>query len=157
MHHWRPLLRAYALTGEDRFAAKVAAELDDWIARCPPPPMDVEPRVFHTTIPWHMLEVGLRLYGSWSEIPRYLVGTRWLDEDRASRLTASIIAHAERLSAFSPQLWPDAAHNHYLIEMVGLLYASALLPPQPPNANGSQSGANRDPAPTCTGIDPQSR
>src|SRR5690606_33316102 len=58
MLHWIPLLQAYALSGEARYAEKVVTELDDWLERCPPPPLDAPVKAYDRVNPWRMLEVG---------------------------------------------------------------------------------------------------
>src|SRR5688572_1517400 len=39
MMHWKTLLQAHALTQDERYARKVAGELDDWITRAVQPPL----------------------------------------------------------------------------------------------------------------------
>lgn len=150
MPHWLPLLQAWALTGEDRFAEKVAAELDNWIATAPMPKpsetlrtLEDVRRYFNREDPWRALEVGIRMYSSWPAVLRFLAGTRWLEGSRAERFARSVADHAEVLADYSPLLWPDADHNHYMMEMLGLLYASLMLP-EHPRSNAWRALAVRD-------------
>lgn len=126
MGHWQTMLRAWLLTGDARYPRKVVAELDSWIATCVRPPLVKEN---YTTIePWRALEVGIRMGGSWPFMLRALAGTEWMPADRLARLAVTLHQHGEVLSTITPQLWPTAAHNHFLFEMTGLLSLATLLP-----------------------------
>lgn len=126
MGHWQTMLRAWLLTGDAVYPRKVVAEIDGWIATCPRPALD---KANYTTIaPWRALEVGIRMGGSWPFMLRALAGTEWMLADRLTRLAVTLHQHGEVLSTITPQLWPTAAHNHYLFEMTGLLSLATLLP-----------------------------
>ncbi len=135
MMHWKTLLQAHALTGDERYAAKVGVELDDWIARTPPPSFrhpDGRPNLEIGTNagppPWRELEVGIRMFDSWPVVFEQLAGTRHLPRERLARLTASVAQHGESIALLSPLLWPDADHNHYFMEMLGLLAIGVYFP-----------------------------
>lgn len=134
MMHWKTLLQARALTGDERFAAKVAAELDDWITTAVQPPLrhaDGAPAPEIGTNagppPWRALETGIRLFDSWPVVFEQLD----LAPGLRARLAGSVAQHAAELSLLSPLLWPEADHNHYFMEMLGLLAAGVYFPDQP--------------------------
>ena len=132
MGHWPVLLRAYALTGEHRFAAQVTTELTDWIEQCPRPAINTEReaayRAFYQADPWRSLEAGIRLYETWPWIVAHLADNDLLTPDLVARLAVSIHEHAEVLAEICPVFWPRADHNHYLMENLGLLSAAAMMP-----------------------------
>ncbi|HEX2862573.1 MAG TPA: heparinase II/III family protein, partial [Lacunisphaera sp.] len=134
MMHWKTLLQAHALTKDERYARKVATELDDWIARA------VQPSLRHangapnpevaTNVgppPWRALEVGIRMFDSWPVVFEQLE----LDAAARSRLAGSVAQHGAELSLLSPLLWPEADHNHYFMEMLGLLGIGGYFPDLP--------------------------
>ncbi|HYD83905.1 MAG TPA: heparinase II/III family protein, partial [Opitutus sp.] len=128
MMHWKTLLRAHALTGEEHYAAKVVDELDDWIARARAPHFrhdDGTPNPHAVSNagppPWRSLEIGIRMFDTWPVVVEHLAGTAHLPPARLARLAESVTQHAEALSLLTPLLWPDADHNHYFMEMLGLL------------------------------------
>ena len=127
MHHWIPLLRAFSLTGEGYYAQKVVDEFRDWRESCPRLSM-ASPGEFHGVHPWRALEVGIRMFDSWTAVIPHLLGTEFLSPDFLAEFAASVFEHGEVLFHISPQLWPEAAHNHYLMENLGLLSLSCLFP-----------------------------
>jgi hypothetical protein len=132
MFHWPTLLRAHVLTGDDRYARKVVDELDDWLRRCPRPPIDRDTgaayRDFYAANAWRSLEAGIRMYESWPVVLEHLAGTHLLNDDLLARLVVSLHEHAEVLADICPIFWPRADHNHYLMENLGLLSICALVP-----------------------------
>jgi len=139
MFHWIPLLRAFSLTGDPRYAQKVVDELQDWIKSCPRPPITSvshsdtsDPwqvlRRFNSADPWRTLETGIRMFASWPLILPHLLDTDFLTSSLLADYTASIFEHGEVLYHIAPQLWPHAEHNHYLMENLGLLELSVLFP-----------------------------
>lgn len=138
MMHWKTLLQAHALTGDSRYAAKVAVELDDWIARAVQPPLrhpDGRPNPEVGTNagppPWRALEVGIRMFDSWPVVFEQLAGTEHLPPDRLRRVAGSVAQHGAEVALLSPLLWPEADHNHYFMEMLGLLAAAVYFPDLP--------------------------
>ena len=139
--HWKPLLQAYALTGDARFAAKVVQELDDWLNRTQPLPFftpDGRPNargfLEFEVPPWGSLELAFRLYDTWPLLIEQLAGTEHLPPDRLMAMAQSMAHQAGYLSLLSPLLWPAADHNHYFMEMLGLLTTTVMFPELPPAA-----------------------
>ncbi len=58
----------------------------------------------------------------------HLHGTKFLSPDFLAEYATSLFEHGEVLYHISPQLWPGADHNHYLMENLGLLTLSCLFP-----------------------------
>lgn len=132
MAHWPVLLAAHALTDESRYAEKVTDELRDWVATCPRPPLtndDAEAhRRFNAVTPWRSLEVGIRMYRTWPSILTHLLDTPFLTADLFSLYARTLHEHGEVLAEICPRFWPDADHNHYLMESLGLLTIGCGLP-----------------------------
>lgn len=80
------------------------------------------------TAPWRSLEAGIRLYDTWPCVLHHLVHTDLLDSDLLMSMVRSIEEQAEILETISPLIWPEADHNHYLAEALGLLTAACLFP-----------------------------
>ena len=118
--HLVRLAQAWALTGEDRWRASVAAQLRSWLDQCPP-----------TAGPnWKSgLELGIRLI-NWSLIWQLLQGT--VDAGLRAAWLASIRAHcaliAARLSRHS------SANNHLIGELAGWYVAACTWPCWPESA-----------------------
>ena len=132
MDHWATLLQAHVLSGEPAYAQKVVAELADWIAACPRPPIDTDPsaarRDFYAVTPWRSLEAGIRMYQSWPQVFSYLLATDFFTPDLLARMVISMHEHGRVLAEICPVFWPRADHNHYLMENLGLLSIAVLVP-----------------------------
>lgn len=146
MEHWKPLLQAFMLTGDERYAARVTAELSDWISACERPDIpewtaakedrergmaDLRYRFDageQNTAPWRSLEAGFRMFQSWYLITECLEGTPLLTKELWRKLCHSVQEHAEVLTRVTPLLYPEADHNHYLMEMAGLFFAACKFP-----------------------------
>jgi hypothetical protein len=129
MNHWRGLLTAWSLTGKGAYADKVATELDSWITTCPTPELDEYNEPFWRSYgPWRALEVGIRMNDAWPFALTMLAGTEFMPFDRLSRVLKVMHDHGRILSEITPRLWPNANHNHYTFEMIGLLNLSSTVP-----------------------------
>ena len=116
--HLTVLAAAYALTGEERYAERVAAHLHGWWAANPP----------LSSVHWVSgIELGIRLV-SWVWVRRLLDG--WpgapaLFEDNPEALH-QIWYHQRWLAAFRSQ--GSSANNHVIAETAGQLAAAAAFP-----------------------------
>jgi hypothetical protein len=132
MTHWPVLLQAHGITGDGRYAAKVVGELEDWLAKCPAPEIGKDPEVvrrdFSALTPWRLLEVGIRMFETWPPVLCHLAGSSFMSQALLERMILSMDEHAELLLEMSPILWPDADHNHALMENLGLLSVATMLP-----------------------------
>ena len=138
MPHWSGLLQAYLLTGDLRYARKAAGEAENWIDSCPRPPLPVnhaERLTFYgmagESVPWHCLNSGIRLFEGWRRMLEALSGTEALPPALLGKIARSMREQAEAIRAVSPYLFPEAKHNHYLMEMLGVLSYARLFPEMP--------------------------
>jgi hypothetical protein len=156
--HLTVLASAYALTGDDRYAVRVADHLKSWWAANPP----------LRSVHWVSgIEVGIRLL-SWVWVRRLLDG--WsgapdLFEDNPEALH-QIWFHQRWLAAFPSR--GSSANNHVIAETAGQVAAAAAFPwfPQSPRwgaaalrsldeqlcANTFDSGLNRELATEYHGL-----
>ena len=123
MNHWKTLGQATLLTGDRRYGQKILSEWLHWIECCPPPDLSESNwwDTLHSVTPWRCLEVGIRSFDSWYVTLNYLSAAEMLTPDILAPIVGSIEAHGRILNEFSPQIWPNANHNHFLMEMLGLL------------------------------------
>lgn len=137
MEHWNTLMQAYLLTGTECYARKVVDELTDWLIVCPCPdirPDDMEYLKYQfdsklpEQAPWRSLEAGFRMFLSWYHIPAYLAECPLFTPDILEKLMVAVYEHAEVFHIVSPLFYPEADHNHYLMEMLGLLFACCEFP-----------------------------
>lgn len=137
MDHWRTMAEAYSFTGDKRFADKIIQEFYHWIEDCPCQPLydpegnlaihDFDGCKCNQGI-WRSLEVGIRMYRTWPYIIHHLLGSGLIDEKFLETYLLSAYQHGRILYLVTPKLWPNADHNHYLMENNGLLYLSCMFP-----------------------------
>lgn len=147
MQHWNDCIAAYALTGERQFPERIISEMADWIRSCPCPAVDgdwaeVRPS-FRGPKPWSSLEGGLRMMNSWYNAFCFLMQEDLMTPGLFSLFVGSVRDHGEMLLKIPPKLWPEANHNHYLSENVGLFYAGEMLY-ELPEAKVWQAHAERE-------------
>lgn len=137
MDHWRTMAEAYSFTGDKRFADKIIQEFYHWIEDCPCQPLyDLEGNLAIHDFDgckcnqgiWRSLEVGIRMYRTWPYIIHHLLGSGLIDEKFLETYLLSAYQHGRILYLVTPKLWPNADHNHYLMENNGLLYLSCMFP-----------------------------
>lgn len=132
MYHWNDFILAFYLTEDKSYIEKIKNELLDWIKECPPPQItkddDLILKRFNSVTPWRTLEVGIRMFEVWPNAIKFLVSQNYLNEAELEIIAQSLYQHGEVLKSISPILWPNANHNHYLMENLGLLYLSNLYP-----------------------------
>ncbi|MBE5787335.1 MAG: hypothetical protein E7324_07325 [Clostridiales bacterium] len=127
---------AYLLTGEERYAQKALSDLLNWIDTCPCPEIFIDDGnylwdAFHNIVdisPWRTLEIGIRMFRSWNEAYEKLLYFGGMTPECHARIASSMHQHGHALSFVSPRLWPNADHNHFIHEMLGLLSVSLLFP-----------------------------
>jgi hypothetical protein len=151
MPHWRNMLKAFLLTNEARYAERVVLEVLDWIEKCPRPELPKKGEkgpfggrfygVSAEDVPWHCLNSGIRLFETWRFLLEVLVGTEYLSPENLMAVGLSMREQAEAIRAVSPNLFPDAHHNHYLMEMLGVLTYSRLFPELPDSEEWAKHAA----------------
>ncbi len=133
MHHLKTLSEAYTLTGNLAYAEKALSELEHWLDTVPCPDLQDEAGAyllsnFEGLSPWRALEVGIRGYRTWPIIVELLCDTPCFTPQLLEKLLCNVYTHCRILHEVSPRLWPKAAHNHYLMENLGLMSLSCLFP-----------------------------
>lgn len=133
MPHLKTLAEAYSLTGNLDYAKKAIGELDHWISTvaCPPITDDAGQyrlAAFEGPGTWRALEVGIRGYRTWPLIIELLSDTPFFTPEFLEKLIRCVKLHCRVLYEVSPLLWPEADHNHYLMENLGLLSFCCLFP-----------------------------
>lgn len=130
MEHWPVLLHAYYLTKNAAYAEKVVSELENWIDTCPPLELAFEYAVakprFSARTPWRSLELGIRANRSWNIALALLIGESCFSLQLYEKMMKSFYQQAQVLYRVCPVLWPNADHNHYLTECMGLLEISCI-------------------------------
>ena len=137
-HYFETLSRLYHLTGKREYAEKVLSDMENWIDTCPlgplpnenttPEEMQAIRKTFSGLNPWRSLEVGIRMFDSWNLAYERLLHTDMMTPALHSKITYSFYEHALVLREMSPRYWPNADHNHYLHEMLGLLLIACIFP-----------------------------
>ncbi|GLC79726.1 heparinase II/III family protein [Lacrimispora brassicae] len=137
MDQWRFLAEAYSYTGDRRYAEKIIAEFYHWIDDCPVQPLyrengelaveDFDGCACNQGI-WRSLEAGIRMYRTWPLVIHHLISGGFITEQFLETYLLSAYEHAQILYLVAPKLWPDADHNHYLMENNGLLYLASMFP-----------------------------
>lgn len=131
MEHWMYLAEAYAYTGEEKYVLKILDEFYDWNKQVKLFQVDyfAKPIDFFVSVhPMRILECGIRLYKTWPFIIEYLIDTDLLTDDFLEEYIKSIYIQAKLIATHSPVFWPDADHNHYIMECLGLLTTSLMFP-----------------------------
>lgn len=131
MRHWIRFIMAYYLTEEKKYAIKLKEELLDWIQECAPPQldgMDVFHQCYTIVSPWKCIETGIRMFRSWPDAICFLMWAKLLDQEELLTIACSVYRQGELLRKVTPQVFGGADHNHYLIQMLGLLNITDLFP-----------------------------
>lgn len=132
--YFTPLVDAYLLTGERAYAEQAIADLEDWIDQCPCYPVHGTEKEHlckefgYGVNPWRSFEAGVRMSESWRSLYEKLLLTDLMTPHLHARISLSAYEHAQMLVVVAPILHPDAAHNHYLVQMQGVLDAVCLFP-----------------------------
>ena len=138
MEYFKLLSRLYHITGDDKYAKKVLADIENWIDSCPVAPLPTDSTApeqmseilnFYSGLtPWRSLEVGIRTFDSWDYAYDCLLFSDLMTPELHTKIAYSFYEHALVLREMSPRYWPDANHNHYIHEMLGLFKVAHLFP-----------------------------
>jgi hypothetical protein len=131
---FRDLGLAYWLTGNEKYARGFAAIIADWISETKAPTQAYS----ETNRPWRVLEVGIRTK-YWFPAWEFFIRSPEFSADLLVQILYSLIQHKDylRLSskltmggedAVEEHYMANAAHNHYIMEMEGLLNIATMLP-----------------------------
>ena len=137
-HYFTLLSELYHLVGEKEYAKKVLSDMENWIDSCPLPALPTPDstddeilaarKIFSGLYPWRSLEVGIRMFDSWNFAYDSLLHSEYMTPDLHAKIVRSFYEHGLVLREMSPRFWPDANHNHYLHEMLGLLDIACIFP-----------------------------
>ncbi len=115
--HLNTLGQAYVLTGDRKYCAEFENQLDDWICS--------NPAGFGVN--WTCtMDVAIRA-ANWLLAAEYFLSDGALDTGFLQRLYASIHGHG-RFIYRHLERYPDGTTNHYLANIVGLLYIAVCCP-----------------------------
>ncbi|MEK4234575.1 alginate lyase family protein [Paenibacillus sp. FSL H7-0714] len=130
MTHWQDLLEAYSLTKDAKYGLKVIDEMLDWIetVTIPEDLLDKPIGYFTECHPLRVLEIGIRGYKIWPLVLEHLGRSELFTEVVLEQYLTVIYKQVKALRNVSPQLWPKADHNHYLMECLGLLTTALYFP-----------------------------
>lgn len=112
--YWIALGQAYAMTGDDKYAAALCRQLEDWIDRNPVPS---EPT--SDTLNWRTIEAGLR-GSNWIKALRYVWDSPQFTPALLAKVLISLSEHARYLA--------DAFTSWKRISNWGVLETNGLLP-----------------------------
>ena len=131
---WKDYLIAYCVQGRDEFLGQIRTELFDWVRACPRPALTDDPAqarlVFSNpdrASAWRSLETGIRMYDAWNYAVPALIQEGRMTAEEFAQAAASVRDHAELLYRVAPLIWPNADHNHYMMENLGLISAAQML------------------------------
>lgn len=130
MEHWMYLVEAYSYTGDEAYARKVIAEFKHWneaIGLLTEDYFAKDIDFFVTVHPMRILECGIRLYKTWPFIIEHLIDSDLLDDEFLEAYVYSVYVQAKLIATHSPVFWPEADHNHYIMECLGLLTTSLMF------------------------------
>jgi len=114
MVFWRPLVRAYWHTGDEKYAQEFFRQIDDWIARNPPDGN-------HTT--WRRIDAGIRTGSTWPNAYFHFLTSSSLTPRTHTRILLGFYEHAVYLHSHR-----FTSQNHGLFEARGLFFISVLFP-----------------------------
>lgn len=138
MGYFKTLSDLYHFKGESAYAEKVLFDMENWIDTCPMYELPSETttceemqqiRKFYSGLtPWRSLEVGIRMFDSWNYAYDSLLFSDLMTPELHAKIAYSFYEHALVLRKMSPIYWPNANHNHYIHEMLGLFEIACLFP-----------------------------
>ncbi|PWW02388.1 heparinase II/III-like protein [Paenibacillus cellulosilyticus] len=130
MTHWQDMLEAYSITKEEQYGRKVLEEMQDWIDK-----VDIHDDMIHYSVdfftgchPLRALEIGIRSYKTWPLVLEHLGPTEMFTEQIVEKYVWAVYKQVKILRQVSPILWPNADHNHYLMECLGILTTALYFP-----------------------------
>jgi uncharacterized heparinase superfamily protein len=139
--HLRCLGIAYAMTGNELYAAKALEHVLGWIETQPSPygqlPAE-ELTYFQRPGPWRLLETGLRLR-QWVHAYHFFRDSASWNEAAEARFLESVKEHAEFLSTYTASI----EINHSIMHMIGLLSAALTFDSWPESARWRELAVDR--------------
>jgi len=116
--HLPILAQAYLFAGRERYAQEAVDQIRDWIAANPP----------QLGVNWaSAMDVAIRAV-NWLWTAGLLADVRAADDDFFAEVLASLLAHGRHVAANLEIETNGLRTNHYLAEIVGLLYLGLCVP-----------------------------
>ncbi len=142
---WVPLARAYALSGDEKYAREWMAQLKGWCRSWPVEPhMDTKDPGGPLPFPgesWRTIETGIRLYTVWFPLLAYFRKSPSWDEEGWTCFLNSIHDHAEFLCThYSNHI---RSNNWLTMECSALFQAGVLFPELKESAKWKRLGYRR--------------
>ncbi|NQX67204.1 alginate lyase family protein [Paenibacillus alba] len=130
MTEWQDLLQAYSLTKNEKYGRKVIEEMLNWIEtiEITEEMIDLPLSYYSECHPLRALEMGIRSYKTWPLVLEHLGHSELFTEEVLEQYVAAVYKQINILRKVSPQLWPKADHNHYLMECLGILTTALYFP-----------------------------
>lgn len=130
MNDWQDLLQAYSLTKNEKYGRKVIEEMLDWIetVEITEEMIDLPLSYYSECHPLRALELGIRSYKTWPLVLEHLGHSELFTEEVLEQYVTAVYKQIRILRNVSPQLWPKADHNHYLMECLGILTTALYFP-----------------------------
>ncbi|NOU62518.1 hypothetical protein GC096_00465 [Paenibacillus sp. LMG 31461] len=130
MNDWQDLLQAYSLTKNEKYGRKVIEEMLNWIetVEITEDMIDLPLSYYSECHPLRALELGIRNYKTWPLVLEHLGHSELFTEEVLERYVTAVYKQIKILRKVSPQLWPKADHNHYLMECLGILTTALYFP-----------------------------
>ncbi len=114
--HFLLLARAYAATGDEKYAAEFAAQADDWMEQNPVP----------RNVPWTHPLIAAQRAIAWIEAFPYFAQSPSIGDDFWARFLASLYDHARFIEANYER--PRKTTNHLVGNLVGVLAVAVTFP-----------------------------
>jgi hypothetical protein len=115
-HHAVTLGQAYWYTGDEKYAREFYAQVDDWLSSNP----------FPFSVNWTCtMEVAIRAV-NWIWGYHFFLDSPELPTRFHARFLKGLLAHGRHI--FSNLEWGFTTHNHYLSNLVGLIYLGVIFP-----------------------------
>jgi len=116
--HLPTLGKAYWLTSDERYAGEFVDEIDDWI-ECNPPEYGVN---------WTCtMDVAIRVV-NWIWGYYFFKDSPKVTDEFLLKLLKSLLIHGRHIRANLEGNWSGVNGNHYLSDIVGLLYLGVMFP-----------------------------
>lgn len=130
MNYWQDLLEGYSLTKDEKYGRKVLDELKSWVetVNISEEMIDYPLSYYSECHPLRALELGIRSYKTWPLVLEHLAATEIFTEEVLEQYITAVYWQMKILRKVSPQLWPNADHNHYLMECLGILTTALYFP-----------------------------